>query len=118
MTRIFIDDERFPTANHDNSWVILRSFNQVMEYLDQLKKDTDILPDYISFDHDLGEDQPSGYDIAKKLVELDMDGIMLFPDNFAWTVHSMNPVGKENIDLFLRSYMEFRKHYYNEGFPI
>lgn len=116
MTKIFIDDERLPPASHDGDWLILRSLNEVMDYLDQLKKDTDILPEIISFDHDLGEDQPSGYDIAKKLVELDMDGIMLFPDNFTWLIHSENPVGRDNINELLRSYMEFRKQYYNEGF--
>lgn len=74
---------------------------------------------FISFDHDLGMDNerkvlPSGYDFAKWLVEMDMNGIISIPKDFTFTVHSANPVGAENIRTYLCSYMEFK---YNEKKP-
>ena len=51
---------------------------------------------HISFDHDLGEEK-SGYDIAKYLVENQID-IKCF------SVHSMNPVGRNNIIQLLTHY--------------
>ena len=52
--------------------------------------------DFISFDHDLGEEK-SGYDIAKYIVENNI------PIK-AFSCHSMNPVGKKNIEELLTHY--------------
>ena len=52
--------------------------------------------DFISFDHDLGE-KKSGYDIAKYIVENNI------PIK-AFSCHSMNPVGKKNIEELLTHY--------------
>jgi len=62
------------------------------------------LPDFISFDHDLGEGK-TGYDCAKWLVEYCLDNQLLFSD---FSVHSQNPVGKENIEKLFEN---FRIHY-------
>lgn len=51
---------------------------------------------HISFDHDLGGEK-SGYDVAKYLVENQID-IKCF------SVHSMNPVGRNNIIQLLTHY--------------
>ena len=51
---------------------------------------------YISFDHDLGLGK-SGYDIAKYLVEHQIKIA-------GFTVHSMNPVGDNNIRQLLKHY--------------
>lgn len=70
-------------------------------------------PSLISFDHDLGlEDDGSektGYDLAKWLVEtdLDMDGNFI-PEGFEFHVHSSNPVGAANISGLLNSYLSNR----------
>ena len=42
----------------------------------------------LSLDHDLGEDQETGYDLVKWMAETDA-----WPQNKP-TVHSMNPVGR------------------------
>ena len=61
---------------------------------------------YISFDHDLGENERTGYDIAKLLVDLDMNGEREFalPAEFEFYVHSQNPIGKANIEAYLNNY--------------
>ena len=62
------------------------------------------MPSFISFDYDLGKGL-IGYDVAKLLVETDMDGDATFPENFDFYVHNQNPVGKENIEGYLRDYL-------------
>jgi len=51
---------------------------------------------YVDFDHDLGGEE-TGYDIAKYIVKyhIDISG---------FRVHSMNPVGKKNIEQLLTHY--------------
>jgi hypothetical protein len=68
------------------------------------------VPGFISFDHDLGTDDegnllPTGYDFAKWLVEMDMDDIITIPRNFLFAVHSANPVGAKNIQVYLYNYL-------------
>ena len=69
--------------------------------------------DYISFDHDLGDedDGETGYDYAKRLVEMDMDTDFpkyKFPDDFSFYVHSQNPIGKANIEGLLNGYLKHK----------
>lgn len=63
------------------------------------------LPDFISFDHDLGEGK-SGYDCAKFLVKYCMNNQSKLPE---FTVHSQNPVGKENIERLLGNFRGFQE---------
>ena len=63
------------------------------------------LADFISFDHDLGEEF-SGYDCAKYLVDYCLDRQLPLPD---FAVHSQNPVGKENIERLLNNFKEQQK---------
>lgn len=65
-------------------------------------------PDFISFDHDLGADEPTGYDFAKWLVEQDLEHETL-PKGFKFDVHSQNPVGAENITKLLNNYLTWKK---------
>ena len=96
---MFIDDLREPQTGE--SWdVVLRSYDEVFECIGRRG-----CPTAISFDHDLGPDVPTGYDIAKRLVEMDLNGEMRFPDGFEFHVHSMNPVGAENISALLTNYL-------------
>lgn len=101
---LFIDDERFPPRDR-RLWVIARDWEDVMMALR-----IHGMPEFISFDHDLGEDSHTGHDVAKLLVELDMNGESDFklPPEFDFYVHSQNPVGKANIEHLLRNYLEFR----------
>ena len=60
------------------------------------------LPDGICFDHDLGEDTPSGYECAKWLVNYCLDNKLSPP---VWSSQSANPVGKANINRLLRNFI-------------
>ena len=60
------------------------------------------LPDGICFDHDLGEDTPTGYDSAKWLVNYCLDNNISPP---AWSSQSANPVGKANINRLLKNFV-------------
>jgi hypothetical protein len=111
--RLFIDDERNPidvtwgtwqdqALYRDDEWFIARDWYEVLGIV--LSQG---FPQMISFDHDLGDNQKTGYEIAQKLCEMVMDGAEL-PQGFQYLVHSKNPVGAENI----RSYMDnFLKHF-------
>lgn len=64
-------------------------------------------PIVISFDHDLGNGEPTGMEFAKWLVELDLNtGGM--PAGFAYKVHSANPVGAMNIHQPMHGYLQHR----------
>ena len=60
------------------------------------------MPDFISFDHDLGLGK-TGFDCAKYLVEYCLDNQTTLPE---FTVHSQNPVGKENIEKLLANFIK------------
>lgn len=112
MKYLFLDDERNP---HNVTWVripmvhwnIVRSCDEAISWVL-----TNGFPDFVSFDHDLAEGHYSGdfskgktgYDFAKWLIEYDMKA-NLMPVDFAFTVHSMNPIGAKNIRLYLENYI-------------
>lgn len=58
------------------------------------------VPDFISFDHDLGEGK-TGFDCAKFVVEFCLDNGI---SEINFQVHSQNPVGKENIEKLLDNF--------------
>jgi hypothetical protein len=103
--KLFIDDIRQPSDVGLNNldWVVVKSYHQAMIMIH------DYAPQEISFDHDLGFDE-TGYDIAKELVQLDMDDNKYISDNFVFNVHSANPVGKKNIEEYLKSYIEHKRN--------
>ena len=105
MMKLYLDDVRdLP----DESFDLARSYDEAVNYVKE-----NGIPTFISFDHDLGVDEnekllPTGFDFAKWLVEMDMDNIYKFPENFSFNVHSANPVGKANIEGYLNNYLNFR----------
>lgn len=101
MWKMFIDDERFPV---DESFVIIRSVEEAKNKISELG-----MPTYISFDHDLGYNVPTGADLARWIVEQDLDNNSKFiPADFDFYVHSANPVGKKNIEGLLSQYLDFK----------
>jgi hypothetical protein len=111
---LFIDDERNPIDvtwgswqdqefYRDGDWVIARNWNEVLELVVSLG-----FPSLISFDHDLGDGEKTGYEIAQKLCNIVMDGARL-PDNFDFRVHSKNPVGAENIRAYMSNFIKFNR---------
>lgn len=102
MYSIFLDDERVPGKKYEH-FVVLRSVKDAIEYV---KKNG--YPSFVTFDHDLGDGVPTGLDFAKWLIEEDLDNKWMAENGFAFEVHSMNPVGKRNIEMLLLQYLECR----------
>ena len=63
------------------------------------------LPDGICFDHDLGTHNGNGHQCAKWLVNYCLDNDEELP---LYGIQSSNPVGKENIDKLLKSFIKFK----------
>lgn len=105
MKKLYLDDIR---SLPNNSYILARSYDEAVNYVKQ-----NSIPNFISFDHDLGVDEKdnllsTGYDFTKWLVEMDMDNIHSFPDDFSFNVHSANPVGKQNIETYLNNYLKIK----------
>jgi len=105
---LWLDDSRDP-ADKRMDWlayspigyevevVWLKDYSQFRNWIQQHG-----LPDGICFDHDLGEDTPTGYDCSKWLVNYCLDNKLSPP---VWSSQSANPVGKANINGLLRNFL-------------
>lgn len=119
MYNLFLDDNRIPTHV---TWVnlptcqhysVVRNYNEFVNLI-TLRG----IPRFVSYDHDLADShyghglrgdqipydsykEKTGYDCAKWLVnECMIKGVKHPP----YIVHSMNPVGKQNIISYVESY--------------
>lgn len=92
---IWIDDKRdLPSTSRFNKVEVAHNYDEATDLiLDYWYDSYDI---YIDFDHDLGEEE-TGYDVAQFIVECGLDSIY-------YRVHSMNPVGRANIEQLLEHY--------------
>jgi len=89
--KIWIDDMR--TAPDGFLWCkTYESAIEMLDYFSSCNYDIKV----VDFDHDLGEEK-SGYDVAKYIVEYQL------PIG-SFRVHSMNPVGRRNIEQLLTHY--------------
>lgn len=124
MRRLFLDDVRIPTdcvsytynKIYNEEWDIVRTYDEFVDYIK-----TNGVPDEISFDHDLADEhydpsmyesterygekyktfkEKTGYDCAKWLSEYCITNVIPMPKCY---VHSMNPVGRDNIRGVLES---------------
>lgn len=82
-------------------WVIARSYDEAVAAFAERG-----MPVFASFDHDLG-DGKDGMSVVRFMIEHDLDHASL-PREFAYEVHSANPVGRENIARLLESYLGAR----------
>lgn len=90
--KLFIDDERELASNwNTDEWRIARDFDDACFLV--IKNG---IPDYISFDHDLGTG-PTGSQFAEWLINYMIDNQFKFPNGFDYFVHSQNPIGADNI---------------------
>ena len=96
--KLFLDDERDPIGK---KWIVCRTSYGVYEECGERG-----LPSFISFDHDLGENSLTGYDVAKWIIDQILDGRWKLPKDFGWYVHSQNPIGAENINMLLTNFMK------------
>lgn len=112
MKKLFLDDIRSPgmvyTGAEARDFQVVRTYTEFVAYIDQ-----NGLPDFISFDNDLGLDQngevaPDGYAAAKWLVY--ESGLEL--RHLKFKVHSANPVAAEQIRGLLNNYLKFLKANY------
>lgn len=127
-TLLWLDDVRNPL---EDSWIVfspipppfktvwVKSYSEFVEWI--IKNG---LPGAICFDHDLGMDvalearskgmskrksrllkqqEKTGYDCAKWLVDYCMDNNLTLPP---YNIQSANPVGKENINGLLKSFIK------------
>jgi hypothetical protein len=137
MYNLFLDDNRQPNAflKDIRTWVIVRNYNEFVKTIKERG-----LPDFISYDHDLSwehyplselkEDlkrygtfspareipyntfkEKTGYDAAKWLIEYCQEKELQLPE---FQVHSMNPVGAENIRKLLEGFKNHQKKNENE----
>lgn len=93
LKKIYLDDIRNPKSE---GWEIIRNFDDFVNLINEFG-----IPDEISFDHDLGENEKTGYDCAKWLCEYCWTNGIPIP---AWNVHSANPVGRDNIVQLIQNY--------------
>ena len=116
---LFLDDNRIPThvtwvdIPKDQHYSVVRNYQEFVDLI-TLRG----LPKFVCYDHDLGsahyghglngDDIPydsytekTGYDAAKWLVDYCMNKAIKHP---SYVVHSMNPVGKQNIISYVESY--------------
>lgn len=104
MYSLYLDDLRNPkTVPPFGEWVIARSYDEAVQVVTEKG-----LPDYVSFDHDLGDETTkTGYDVCKWLVKQFIKEHMLL---CGWNVHSANPVGARRIDDYMRSMTTISSH--------
>lgn len=111
---LFLDDLRNPgdvtwvTLPPVNNWIIVRSYSDAVNYVLEHG-----YPDFCSFDHDLGDihdanNEKTGYDFAKFLVDHALDGNTM-PVNFSYVVHSMNHIGGRRISALLDNYIQYMR---------
>ncbi len=129
MKNLYLDDFRIPedsfkyTYNTDYlklKWDIVRNYDEFVAYIEK-----NGMPDLISFDHDLADEhyapeehwekydewktsqnfkEKTGFDCAKWLIDFCIDNKANLPKIY---VHSMNPVGAENIEKIFLNYIKF-----------
>ena len=122
---LFLDDLRMPhqafaytkdTRFDTLEWIVVRSPKEFSDTIEE-KYQLGEFPRLISFDHDLAIEHYSapmdsevlanlketGLDCAKWLCEFCQDNNLPLPE---YTVHSMNPVGKENILSYLNQFRQ------------
>lgn len=128
MKNLFLDDIRIPIDAFlytkkliyvDEQWSIVRSYNEFVEFIEK-----NGIPEMISLDHDISTEhyapqehwenydkwaaeqnftEKTGMDCVKWIVNYCMDNGIKFP---IWHIHSMNPVGSDNMKSYITSFLK------------
>lgn len=132
MYKLFLDDIRQPCdcvkylrdipikLYSEGDWLIVKNYDEFVATITEFG-----LPAVISFDHDLDAEHytidfqdwsnhssndlgvsETGFDAAKWLINYCMDHKLALPECY---VHSMNPVGRQNIKLLLEQFKSYQK---------
>lgn len=137
MNKLFLDDVRYPDEclqylpmNSEEikmylseDWVIVRNYSEFVEYISKYG-----VPDFISFDHDLAKGHYHK-NMQEGIIDYDSEDFNL-PENKTgmhcvkwlcdycktnnknlpqYKIHSMNPVGRENMKFYLENYVKLNK---------
>lgn len=97
--KLFIDDERDPP---DDTWTVARTNEQAVSLVAAFD-----MPGIISFDHDLGRDDSGPRTTMEFVAWLSNHRFDEGPPPY--TVHSQNPVGRDNLISFLESWRKARE---------
>jgi len=106
---LYLDDYRMPESTMyklPDVLLIARSMDDAIWTIEKYG-----IPEHMYFDHDLAEEHyiigdgdKTGFDVAMWLVDKFIDNNLGWPEGFTYSVHSMNPVGKEKIIGYLENY--------------
>jgi len=99
--KIYLDDIRNAP---DDSWTVIRDPNKVM--MDYIT--TFAIIDEISFDHDLGENVATGYDLLCWIERNFAEGTFYGIKDCKFSIHSANPVGCKNMQAAIASIERLR----------
>ena len=91
-TVLWIDDVRNPPNRPGEQYIIARSVNDAKTIIEVSEQEWFSPIDYISIDHDAGDYVNDGGDYIKLLDWFEETG-----RNYPIRIHSMNPVGMENM---------------------
>jgi hypothetical protein len=121
--RIFLDDLRTIEMVYPNQ--LFPDFQKFMDISElticrtmeeavALIESKGYLPNFISFDNDLGEDSigkplKEGIDFAHWIVESVLDGKYVLEDDFEFFVHSANSIAGPEIRILLNNFINFQK---------
>ena len=72
----------------------------------ELKRTKYGFPKEIAFDHDLGDDD-TVINFLNFLSNYFIDNNIRIPKDFKYSIHSQNPVGKENIDSKMKQLLKY-----------
>jgi hypothetical protein len=134
---LFIDDERIPFSEDPNvqnaysftkdnvyitmEWIVVKNYQEFVDVINSKG-----LPSFVSFDHDLGKTayeewfkntritgeidydnikEETGMDCVRYLINYCLDKNCDFPH---YRIHTMNPIGRENIGSLIRNYIKHR----------
>jgi hypothetical protein len=98
---IFIDPAKEPQRD-GRKWQTARSTTAAAAIMKQLGA-----PKAISINYDLGKDEPYGADIARWLVQLDLNHNILTND-VEFLIHGGSIVDATNMKLIINNYLKFK----------
>lgn len=93
MIKIWLDDIRTPPSD---DWIWIKSVNTAKRYISMISSNK-IAEIMLSVDHDAGDFATDGGDYIKLLDWLEETG-----RNYPIHIHSMNPVGVQNMRAIIR----------------
>lgn len=107
---LFLDDERWPKQKYVEDqhketfgktiyeWLVVRNYKDFCEAIDIYG-----IPEYLSLDHDLGEDS-TGFNCVVYLINYCLDNELQLTSKVCY--HSANPIGVENMKGLITSFIK------------